>query len=445
VLNRIPRFRIPVEKAAAFRNTRSVLQLRRLKSRALKLNVLAVQGVATPHPFLRPKMPELDSLRGIACLVVLIFHGFGNHYSADGLRTIPRVFVQATGYGWTGVNLFFVLSGFLITGILLDSREERGYYKRFYIRRALRILPVYFGVIALLIGLSMGGMINHPAGWSFIGLSLVYLANVTNLLGVPLQYRVLWSLAVEEHFYLLWPTCVRKLSLRGTAMAAGAICLFSLGCRIAASALGYDVYGYATWLVADGLGMGALLAIAARAFNQNRKVLWSIAGAAAIGSSGCFLIDRVFGRDSALAGGALHITGYNGFFASLVTATLLLGSRFSIRQPVLEFFGEISYGLYLVHMLCFDFYDHFAPKIWPHLANGTGHFGVMVVRFTVGGALAIAIATVSRRYYEEPFLRLKHRLAPSSPAGGGVRFELPDAAPAVSGVDLAGVETPATT
>ena len=88
-------------------------------------------------------MPELDSLRGVACLLVLFFHGFGNHYAANGLPFLERGFISATGYGWTGVNLFFVPSGFLITGILLDSRDTPRYYARFYYRRALRILPAY--------------------------------------------------------------------------------------------------------------------------------------------------------------------------------------------------------------------------------------------------------------------------------------------------------------
>ena len=418
-MNGIPRFRIFVEKALPFRNTASVLQLSTLKSTRLKLSGLKLHPAASPQPFLRAKMPELDSLRGIACLMVLVFHGFGNHYTAEGLKAIPRMFVRATGFGWTGVNLFFVLSGFLITGILLDSREERGYYKRFYIRRALRILPAYLGVILLLICLSRAEMVDREVSWSFIGLSLIYLSNLTQFFAVPLQYGVLWSLAVEEHFYLLWPTCVRKLNLRGTTIAAGTICILALGCRIAAAKLGYNVFGYETWLVADGLGMGALLAIAARAFRQSRTAMWRVSAAAALIAAGCFLIDRVVGHT--IAGGALHVTGINSFYACVVTAAILVGSRFGIRQRGLEFFGDISYGLYLVHPLCFDLYDHFFPKIWPAMADGAGNFGVMAFRLLVVSSMAIALATVSRWFYEERFLRLKNRLAPSSEAKEGVR------------------------
>ena len=379
------------------------------------MSVLKVHAGSSLQPVLRAKMPELDSLRGIACLMVLVFHGFGNHYTADGLKAIPRTIVQISGYGWTGVNLFFVLSGFLITGILLDSREERGYYKRFYIRRALRILPAYLGIILLLIGLSRAEIIDREVSWSFIGLSLVYLSNLTQFFGVPLQYGVLWSLAVEEHFYLLWPTCVKKLNLRRTTIAAGTICILALGCRIAAAKLGYNVFGYETWLVADGLGMGALLAIATRAFRQDRTVLWRVSGAAAAVAAACFLVDHAAGHT--IAGGALHVTGINSFYASVVTAAILLGSRFGMRLRGLEFFGDISYGLYLVHPLCFDLYDHFSPKFWVAVADGRGNFGVMTFRLLVVSSLAIALASVSRRFYEERFLRLKSRLAPPSQAG----------------------------
>lgn len=364
------------------------------------------------RPFLRSKMPELDLLRGVACLMVLFFHGFANHFNTTGLSKMPRLFMQATAYGWAGVNLFFALSGFLITGILIEAREEPDYYQRFYIRRSLRILPPYLAVIAALIVLSQAKMINHPAGWAFIGLSLLYLSNITDYFGVDIQYRVLWSLAVEEHFYLLWPTCIRRLKLRGTAMAAIAICVGSLACRVIASALGHDPLGYATWLCADGLGMGALLAVTARMLRQSRVGLWLFAGGALLVAAGCFFLDRIT-TWHIVTDGAFHLTGYNSLCCACVTVALLLGSRFSIHQRVLEFFGEISYGLYLVHMLCFDFYDRMMPRIWPAIADGHGHFGVMVVRFLTAGALAVGLSTVSRRYYEDPILRLKDRLAPS--------------------------------
>jgi peptidoglycan/LPS O-acetylase OafA/YrhL len=157
---------------------------------------------------LRTRMPELDTIRGIAVLLVVFFHGFGFRYGLQGLSGFPKLFVAATLPGWMGVNLFFVLSGFLITGILLDTKSRADYYRRFYVRRALRILPLYYAVLLLLAILTRTGWVNRQASWAYLSLSFFYLSNVTELFGVLSQYTVLWSLAVEEHFYLLWPAAV---------------------------------------------------------------------------------------------------------------------------------------------------------------------------------------------------------------------------------------------
>src|SRR5215467_16184886 len=108
-------------------------------------------------------MPELDSIRGIAVLLVLFFHGFGFRYGLEGLSGLPKLFVAATLPGWIGVNLFFVLSGFLITGILLDAKSKPNYYKNFYTRRALRILPLYYAVLLFLAVLTRSGWIDRQA------------------------------------------------------------------------------------------------------------------------------------------------------------------------------------------------------------------------------------------------------------------------------------------
>jgi peptidoglycan/LPS O-acetylase OafA/YrhL len=108
------------------------------------------QMVNIQEKLIRPSMPELDSLRGVAILLVLFFHGFGFKFGPGKLPRFAHLLVVATMPGWIGVNLFFVLSGFLITGILLDSKPHPQYYSRFYIRRALRILPAYYALLLLL-------------------------------------------------------------------------------------------------------------------------------------------------------------------------------------------------------------------------------------------------------------------------------------------------------
>lgn len=361
---------------------------------------------------LRSRMPELDTIRGIAVLLVLFFHGFGFRYGLSGLSRFPKIFVAATLPGWTGVNLFFVLSGFLITGILLDSKPKADYYRRFYVRRALRILPLYYAVLVLLAVLTRTGWVNRQASWAFLGLSFLYLSNVTGLFGVPMQYGVLWSLAVEEHFYLLWPAAVRSLSRQRVALTAAVLCVLCPCLRAFYFIRRYDTGTGYTWLVADGLATGALLATLARGPWATRVRMWSITAILFSASLVMFVGGYPFGifRASRFFGFSLRETALNLFFAGTVALTLLIGTsrwKWVVNRPALQFFGDISYGVYLIHMLIFDLEDHFIGHWFPSLSSPAGRFGAMVLAFSVAAAVTIAVATLSRWYFEEPFLRMK--------------------------------------
>jgi len=192
-------------------------------------------------------MPELDTLRGVAILGVLFLHGIYSSTNGMQFEGLARRVIRVTQPGWLGVNLFFVLSGFLITGILLDSKSSSRYFVNFYTRRALRILPAYYSLLILLA--ILGG-----ASWTYLGLCFLYLANVTTLFGVPEDYGPLWSLAVEEHYYLLWPLIVYRLSRRNVGIVAVLICVLTAVLRALAFHLGHRVgIDSFTWLVADGL------------------------------------------------------------------------------------------------------------------------------------------------------------------------------------------------
>jgi len=368
---------------------------------------------------LRSKMPELDTIRGIAVLLVLFFHGFGFRYSLQGLSRLPRLFVTATLPGWVGVNLFFVLSGFLITGILLDTKCRTNYYRSFYTRRALRILPLYYAVLLLLAVLTRTGWVNRQASWAFLGLSFFYLSNVTGLFGVPMQYGVLWSLAVEEHFYLLWPAAVRSLSRQRVAIVGTIICILCPCLRAFYFIQGYDTGTGYTWLVADGLATGAVLAALARGPWGTRDRMRSVTLICFAASATMFSVGYPFGifRASRVLGASLRETALNLFFVGVVALALLAGtSRWKavVNRPVLRFFGEISYGLYLIHMLVFDLEDYLVKSLFPNLSDVGGHFALMVLLFTVAIGLTVAIAYVSRWYFEEPFLRMKRRFEDNS-------------------------------
>jgi peptidoglycan/LPS O-acetylase OafA/YrhL len=364
-------------------------------------------------------MPELDTVRGIAILLVLFFHGFD--FGTVGLSGPPRLFVLATTAGWTGVNLFFVLSGFLITGILLDSKEKPDYYRSFYVRRALRILPAYYLLLIVLWLLPRTGVVDRPISWEYIGLSFIYLSNVTNLFGVPMQYGPLWSLAVEEHFYLLWPAAVRFSSRRNLAYFATGVFFGCAALRAIAFGLKYSVVQVQsppyTWLAADGLAAGALMALYCRRPRVDRKRLTKIsllciASALLILAAGLrfgILLSRTL-----LGGGSLRLTIVNLFFTGTLGVILVIGTgrwRWLVQRPVLRFFGDISYGLYLIHMVVFDAFGHFASRYFPILAWPAvqGHFALMLVRFAVAAGLAVAIAFLSRHTVEARFLALKDR------------------------------------
>jgi peptidoglycan/LPS O-acetylase OafA/YrhL len=369
---------------------------------------------------IRPIMPELDSLRGIAILLVLFFHGF-NYPGLEWSRFsgLARMFITASLGGWTGVYLFFVLSGFLITGILLDSKPKPHYYRRFYIHRALRILPAFYLLLVLLIVLPRTGWLeNRRVGWPFIGLSFLYLANLTPLFGVPAQYAALWSLAVEEHFYLLWPAVVRALSRGAAAWCALGIFLASPMIRVLVHALGYNAGTAYTWLVADGLAIGALMGVLSRGPLAERRPMFYFSAICTAAAIGLFTFGTPFGiwRGSTFFGAALRPTAVNLFCAGVLSMTLLIGaSRFGwfVRRPLLQWFGGISYGLYLVHMLAFDFTDHWLVRFFPGVyLQLPSRLGFLFLRFFFSAGLAVGVAFLSRKYFEQWFLNLKDRWTP---------------------------------
>jgi len=364
-------------------------------------------GSSPAAGLLRPFMPELDTLRGIAVLGVLLLHGFYWQYAGFSFGRWADAFLKITQPGWLGVNLFFVLSGFLITGILLDSKNRPDYYRRFYTRRALRILPAYFLLIFL--------WVLGSASGAFVGLSFIYLANITNFFGVACDYGPLWSLAVEEHFYILWPTVVRRITIKRLAWVSAAIVVGVPVLRAIAFALGWTAgLAWYTWFVADGLAMGALLAIVLRTpvtRGQVQRICgWILGAAVVLGIAG-----RPFGiltRDR-LLGAALQWSVIHGFFAGVLLFFLLAGTgslKRYVNVSILQFLGYISYGLYLDHLLAFRMYDRLGHRYLPQLIPTNGHFGLVLLRFVLTGGGAIAVAYLSRKFFEERFLRLKDSL-----------------------------------
>src|ERR1700677_2473843 len=182
-------------------------------------------------------IPALDGVRGVAILLVLI-----NHFSPekDYGNTLAKIFQPVTNSMTVGVDLFFVLSGFLITGILLRSRSSNRYFRNFYSRRALRIFPLYYFVLILLaIGLhvipSWRNLTTLRDAWPwywFYGTNyLICQTGFTFLDHAQVSLGHFWSLAVEEHFYLFWPLMVWLLSDRALLRLCIALMVIAPICR----------------------------------------------------------------------------------------------------------------------------------------------------------------------------------------------------------------------
>ncbi|MEO6924199.1 MAG: acyltransferase, partial [Bryocella sp.] len=218
-------------------------------------------------------IPALDGIRGLALLLVLMFHMLWSNPYVSG-PWIVRVLARAHMYGWMGVDLFFVLSGFLITGILYDTLDDRHFFRNFYARRILRIFPLYYGFLLLVVVVTLAT--GHQVGWSTMVYFLTYtqslvLHPVHALSTVPwINVNHFWSLAIEEQFYLMWPCAIFLLRTR-RRIAIAAVCgaLLSVLVRIICVHYGlnrmqpYIVYSW-TPSHLDGLFLGGLLAMLVR-------------------------------------------------------------------------------------------------------------------------------------------------------------------------------------
>ncbi|WP_433968247.1 acyltransferase family protein [Tunturiibacter gelidiferens] len=307
-------------------------------------------------------------------------------------------------------SIFFVLSGFLITGILIDTKGRPTFYRKFYIRRALRILPAYLLLVLFLVF----------TGWLTFGSAAVALLFLTNysLLFTLFHlggYGPLWSLSVEEQFYLVWPSVVGRVSVRILTYISIALCLVEPFLRwlVASGHLHLGDLSQATYLIADNLALGALAAIFARSSYGTLRNGVRIGLGLCLAGLAIFAAGYPFGimHRTNVVGNTLQSVPWNIFFAG--TLLLCLGLRSPLASSLwaapLRFFGYISYGLYLVHFLIFVRYDDKVTRISDpslrHLLEGA------FTRFFLAGGLSILIAWLSRRLYEERFL-LMGRSAP---------------------------------
>jgi peptidoglycan/LPS O-acetylase OafA/YrhL len=355
-----------------------------------------------------PRVSELDGLRGIAILLVLFFH----FTPASGpLFFLAHVFQT----GWIGVDLFFVLSGYLITGILLDSVGRPHYYRNFIVRRSLRIFPLYYACLALYGFLTF---FPGPIRWhDFFGIGgaswyLFYLGNVKaflqNAYPAAAILTPLWSLQVEEQFYLSFPflvSAVSRKTLAGILLAAvaGALLLrITLALALPDNKLG-------TYLLMpcrmDALAMGGLIALARREAPHWLKGRWI--GLLTSISAATFVWVCVFFTVTPWSGAmrTLGFTAADLAFAGLLV--LLIGGRQRFllalcRLRVLVWLGTISYGVYLLHIPALTVARRWVTPLLGIAPDGSAQLFVSM-------AVAITAAALSWWLFESRVLQLKDR------------------------------------
>src|ERR1700749_3268035 len=211
---------------------------------------VAEQRTTTPSRHLG-HIRELDGIRGLAALLVFFHHLCFTSIETPGWGAPVRALHAIFSVGNSGVDIFFVLSGFLISAILIESRESSSYYQDFYWKRALRILPLYILVL-------VGVFCFMPDSTRYVILSAFFISNFSQLFHVTTE-GPLWTLAIEEQFYLLWPTVVRRRSIEQLRHWAMGIGIAAVVLRLVAAAFGHFNYHY-TFFRCDALAAGAFLA-----------------------------------------------------------------------------------------------------------------------------------------------------------------------------------------
>ncbi len=360
--------------------------------------------------------PALDGIRALAILLV-IPHNVNVLVAPASSVLFPAVAVAHAG--WVGVQLFFVLSGFLITGALLDSQRAENYYSSFFWRRALRILPLYYAVLLLafvvaplLISLpAQFEATRHNGVWLW-----TFLSNWTQPYGKDVfGFAHFWSLAVEEQFYLLWPFIVRHRTPRSMLWLCLSIATAALVARAAMELLHFPHEALYMFTISrmDALALGAAAAAALRV-PQIRQLLERnllrvtvlaliLLGLNALTTRAFSAFDNV---EQTIGYLLLAVSYALLMFPAVLPATGLLQRAYGVLGWLpLRLVGRYSYAMYVIHFPLHIFIGQ------PLLAS-FGHPPPMWVAFCYAAAMVLAsfaLGALSYHGFERHFLRLKHR------------------------------------
>jgi peptidoglycan/LPS O-acetylase OafA/YrhL len=390
-------------------------------------------------PTIRDKhYPALDGLRGLAALMVVAHHSAFS-YGMTGF--FDKAYLRATSLLWVGVDLFFVLSGFLITNILLETKHSPNYFRTFYARRFLRIFPLYYAYLAVLyflvplLGSPLPESLTSVQIWQWTYTSNIYIG----FHGFPDQtINHLWSLAIEEQFYLVWPLLVLLLRERNLKEAIVGLFLFLPFIRSVCLSLGLPVYFLTSFTLCrmDGLLLGALISLLLRdgllekiRLPQFSRVIQRLDWTVTILLAAFVVLYCILRNDQFLFNALTwpwygQCIGYS--LVSLPLAYIVFRSiahgpnrlKRILEVRPLRAVGKYSYALYLLHApiifrggALFQIPDVLKslPPQWSFVTS----IYIILLQFTV----SILAAMLSWHILEKHFLKLKKyfRYRPASP------------------------------
>ncbi len=376
----------------------------------LEDNVTATQQIGIWQPSSR--IPALDGVRGLAILSVT-FYRFGNETIHEGITTgLMAKMIEAAE---SGVDLFFVLSGFLITGVLLDAKTKPNFFKSFFLRRSLRIFPLYFVSLAIflfIVPLAMGGKHPFPDAYANQAYLWTYLTNIKMSVSNSWCFGYLghfWSLAVEEHFYLAWPLVVFLLPVKQVFKFSILLAILSVLSRLVFS-LCYD-NGVAllsfTAFRCEGLLFGAAIAARLRLGETSPSIRWG----ALFGLASCGFFSLVI----AMKGNRLPISLHTliSLFCASLLLLLLTAKRdswlaFAFELPFLRVLGKYSYAMYVFQSPIIPLAANWISLsiLTKYIGNAQGASASYVV---IMFSITLVLAIISWFALERPILRLRSK------------------------------------
>jgi peptidoglycan/LPS O-acetylase OafA/YrhL len=367
-------------------------------------------------------IPELDGVRGIAVLLVMLCHSLVISPLPQAARQLHLRGLLVLG--WSGVDLFFVLSGFLISGILLDTKDSKNYFSSFYARRVLRIFPLYLFSVFAYFHLALP-IAHHFGGWQFMSNSLepwfwFHLSSWKIAFGEPAHWLThFWSLSIEEQFYLFWPIVVLFAGRRWLPY----VCLilitasFGLRCMYGDNDFGDSFLYTLPPFRIEPLVFGSLAAVLVRS-GRMYSTLRSARFLIGVTTCGALMLFAVLltGRTTGFAHPPMATYGFTSF-AIIFSGLVLYAYSYTgspawlaslLRNPRLRAFGKYSYAIYVFHLPIFLVYGMAVPRVLVVLPASL-RFVVWLLALVVGIGLAYVTAFVSWHLLEKHFWGLKRR------------------------------------